>query len=100
MRSNESSTRLGQFLEGHPDVEVAELQSVMDRIQSAIRYVVPRSHQPYVGNALLNLAVSRMVSETGAQATATMLIRLVDSVVEHGEPPPAEAAIDLTAKHS
>jgi len=29
-----------------------------------------------------------------------MLIRLVDSVVEHGEPPPAEAAIDLTAKHS
>lgn len=94
MRSNEL------IVESHPDAEVAELQGVMDRIQAAIRYAVPRSHQPYVGNALLNLAVSRIVSETGAQAAATLLIRLVDSVLEHGEPPSADAAIDLTAKHS
>jgi hypothetical protein len=57
------------------------------------------THQPYVGNALLNLAVSRMVREVGGQRAVTMLVRLADSAVERA-PPLAEDAIDLTAVHS
>jgi hypothetical protein len=101
VRSDDSSACLTRFVvDSHQDIEVAELQGVMERIQSAVRYVVPRSHQAYVGNALLNLAVSRMLRETDAQRTATMLIRLVDSVLERGEPPSPQAPIDLTATNS
>lgn len=101
MRSNNSSACLTRLVvDGDQDIQVAELQSVMNRIQSAVRHVVPRSHEAYVGNALLNLAVSHMVSETGAQRTATILIRLVDLVLERDEPPSPDAPIDLTATHS
>lgn len=101
MPSHESSACLTRVVvDGDQDIQVAELQSVMDRIQGAMRYVVPRSHQAYIGNALLNLAVSRMVGETGAQRTATMLIRLADTVLERDEPPSPQAPVDLTATHS
>ena len=38
-------------------VEIAQLQSVMQRIQSALRDVPPAQRE-YIANALLNLAVS------------------------------------------
>lgn len=99
--SNDPPTCLTRVVvDGDQDGEVAELQSVMERIESALRYVVPRSHQAYIGNALLNLAVSRMVREAGVQRTATMLIRLVDTVLEGSEPPSPQAPVDLTATHS
>jgi len=40
-------------------IEVAQLQSVMQRIQSTLRDV-PQAQREYIANALLNLAVSRM----------------------------------------
>ena len=43
-------------------VEVAQLQSVMHRIQSSLRDV-PMAQREYIANALLNLAVSRMLKE-------------------------------------
>ncbi len=48
-------------------VEVAQLQSVMHRIQSSLRDV-PMAQREYIANALLNLAVSRMVKEEGSSA--------------------------------
>lgn len=45
-------------------VEVAQLQSVMQRIQSALRDM-PIAQREYIANALLNLAVSRMVRDGG-----------------------------------
>jgi hypothetical protein len=101
MRSNAVSSCIARVVvDGHPAAELAEVQFVMQRIQSAMRDLVPSAQQSYIGNALLNLAVGHLLRETGAQRTATILIRLVDAVVENDEPPPPEAAIDLTATHS
>lgn len=101
MRSNTASGCLARVVvDGHLAAELAEVQFVMQRIQSALRGLVPPAQQTYIGNALLTLAAGHLLRETGAQRTATILIRLVDSVVENDEPPPPEAAIDLTATHS
>lgn len=40
-------------------LEVAELQSVMSRIQCLL-HDVPQAQREYIANALLNLAVTRM----------------------------------------
>jgi len=101
VQSNNSRACLMRVLvDGHPDVELAGVHDVMQRIQRAVRQVVPADHQAYVGNALLNLAVSRLVHEAGVRGTATLLARIVDSIHDRGAPPPPEAAIDLTATHS
>lgn len=76
-------------------VEVAQLQSVMHRIQGSLRDV-PMAQREYIANALLNLAVTRMVKEDGKTLTASVLMRLGD-VVAHcdGSPPAPERAVDL-----
>ena len=86
-------------VDGHEDLELAELQSVMHQIQIALSHI-PSAQRTYIGNALLNLAVCRMLRDTNPARTATVLARLVDSVLERSAPPPPEAAIDLTAIHS
>jgi hypothetical protein len=48
---------------------IAELQSVMQRIQRSLRSI-PIEQREYVANALLDLAVSRIVREEGAGARA------------------------------
>lgn len=75
-------------------VEVAQLQSVMQRIQCTLRDVPPAQRE-YIANALLNLAVSRMLKEEGESQTASILLRLGD-VVASGSQPPPERAVDLT----
>lgn len=74
-------TRL--VIDGQHDLEVVELARVMEHIQGAVQAVVPPGHRCFVSNALLNLAVNRMLSEMGTQRAATLLIRLVDAVLEH-----------------
>ena len=76
-------------------VEVAQLQSVMHRIQSSLRDV-PQAQREYIANALLNLAVSRMVKEEGRSLTASILLRLGDVVASSDAPPAPERAVDLT----
>lgn len=78
-------------------IEVAQLQSVMQRIQSML-HDVPQAQREYIANALLNLAVSRMVKEEGMTQTASILMRLGD-VVASGEHPPPQRAVDLTRLH-
>ncbi|MDY6944625.1 MAG: hypothetical protein SXG53_02810 [Pseudomonadota bacterium] len=79
-------------------VEVAQLQSVMHRIQGSLRDV-PMAQREYIANALLNLAVTRMVKEDGNSLTASILIRLGDVVANspnNGAPPTPERAVDLS----
>jgi hypothetical protein len=77
---------------------VAELQSVMQRIQNSLRSI-PIEQREYVANALLNLAVSRMVREEGAARTSSMLMRLGDVVSGTERAPPAIRAIDLSRQN-
>lgn len=76
-------------------VEVAQLQLVMQRIQCTL-HDIPPSQREYIANALLNLAVSRMLRETGHSQTASILQRLGDVVGNGGEQPPPHRAVDLT----
>jgi hypothetical protein len=78
-------------------VEVAQLQSVMHRIQSSLCNV-PMAQREYIANALLNLAVSRMLKEEGSALTASILLRLGDVVANspssNSGPPAPERAVD------
>ena len=75
-------------------VEVAQLQLVMQRIQCML-HDVPAAQREYIANALLNLAVARMVKQEGTMQTASILARLGD-VVASGNQPPPQRAVDLT----
>lgn len=82
MRSPQTSACITRVvMDGDCDIELAELQSVTQRIQQSLQHI-PASQRVYIANALLNLAISRMVSESGAQRTSTVLIRLIDVVLE------------------
>lgn len=81
------------------ELEVAQLQSVMHRIQNALSHV-PVTQREYIANALLNLAVARMLKEDGASHTAGILARLGSVVSEGREAPQPEQAIDLTRLNS
>ncbi len=76
-------------------VEVAQLQSVMQRIQCML-HDVPAAQREYIANALLNLAVARMLKQEGNMQTASILARLGDVVASGGGQPPPERAVDLT----
>ena len=80
-------------------LEVAQLQSVMHRIQGSLRNV-PQAQREYIANALLNLAVSRMVKEEGRTLTASILLRLGDVVANSDATPAPETAVDLTRINS
>jgi hypothetical protein len=81
------------------NLQLAQLQVVMERIQAALRDV-PSAERIYLGNALLNLAVNRILCEEGSQRTASILMRLSDEVNTGAPPPQAEHAISLTDCHS
>jgi len=65
MRSNASSSCITRVVvDGQQEVELAELQLVMQRIQGVLRHLVPPAQRTYLGNALLNLALHHMLRET------------------------------------
>jgi hypothetical protein len=95
MRANTTSRCLTRVvIDDDCGIEVAQLQSVMQRIQSTL-IAVPQAQREYIANALLNRAVSRMLKEEGNTQTASILMRLCDAVAK-GEHPPPQRAIDLT----
>jgi hypothetical protein len=53
------------------------------------------AQREYIANALLNLAVARMVKEEGKAQTASILRRLGDVVSNSDRPPALERAVDL-----
>jgi hypothetical protein len=92
MSSNRCLTRVIVDDDG---VEVAHLQTVMQRIQYALQDI-PAAQREYVANALLNIAVTRMVREEGKERTLSILLRLGDVVASNDPSPPAARAVDLT----
>lgn len=82
---------------GH-DLQLAQLQAVMQRIQSAL-LTVPIAERTYLGNALLNLAVNRILCDEGVPRTASILMRMSDAVQANPVPPDASRAVDLSVLH-
>ncbi|MGC3981994.1 MAG: hypothetical protein QM808_12095 [Steroidobacteraceae bacterium] len=80
------------------DLQLAQLQAVMQRIQLALRDV-PLAQRAYLGNALLNLAINRILSEEGSQRTASILLRLSDVLHTHSSPPGPAQVINLMELH-
>ena len=96
MSSISSSRCLTRIVAGDDmSLEVAQIQTVMTRIQTALRGI-PDAQRDYVANALLNLAVARLVKEEGGTRTASLLIRLGDVIATQSDAPPAQRAIDLS----
>jgi hypothetical protein len=81
------------------DVQVTRIQNVMQRIEHAL-VNIPPTHRHYVANALLNMAVSKMMAQDGSAETSAILMRLGDYVSSGRSPPSPEHAMDLSAVHS
>ena len=96
---SQSARCLTRVMVDDTGVEVAQLQAVMHRIQQSLRSI-PAAQRDYVANALLNLAVSRMVNEEGGARTASILLRLGDVVGGTDPVPPVHRAIDLVRRDS
>jgi hypothetical protein len=97
MHAAHSARCLTRVMIDDDGVEIAHLQSVMQRIQHSLRGI-PFEQREYIANALLNLAVSRMVREEGGARTLSILQRMGD-VVDGSDPtPPAIRAVDLTRR--
>lgn len=96
---SQSARCLTRVMVDDEGVEVAQLQAVMHRIQQSLRSI-PDEQREYVANALLNLAVSRMVKEEGSARTMSILLRLGDVVGGTDPVPPAHRAVDLIRRDS
>lgn len=96
MRPASTSICLTRIVGSTHEIEIAELRRVMAHIRRAVDLVIPLEHQAQVSNALLYLALEHMVQKSGAQETATTLIRLVDRVLEQDAFRPG-LPLDLTS---
>ena len=77
-----------------PPPDIADLQQVMRLIHDRLERVlaaVPVRQKPRIANALLNLAVERMLAEHGAASTATILHRLAELIAGGTRPEGSEA---------
>lgn len=95
MRSSGSNCLTRVVVDDGFDIEIGQLQSVMQRIQQSLSDIPP-SQREYIANALLNVAVTRMLKEEGAMQTATILARLGDVVSSGNDAPHPERAVDLS----
>lgn len=75
--------------------DVTRLASTM-RVVQRLLVRLDAEHAPVLGNALLNLAVGRMIEADGVARTARVLARLADAIVTSPAPLP-ERAIDLSS---
>jgi len=94
MRSPGSNCLTRVVMDDGFDLEIGQLQAVMQRIQNSLRDI-PGSQREYIANALLNVAVVRLLKEAGPLQTASILVRLGDFVSTGNEAPLPEHAIDL-----
>jgi hypothetical protein len=95
MRSSGSNCLTRVVVDDGFDLEVGQLQSVMQRIQHSLRDI-PASQREYIANALLNVAVTRMLKEEGAVLTASILVRLGDVVATGNDAPHPDRPVDLS----
>lgn len=100
MKFSTSSSRLTRVcIDADVCAEVAQVHEVMRHIQCALAEV-SNPQKVYIGNALLNLAVDRLLRETGNARAATILHRLSDVVATQSSTPPARSAVDLSGTHA
>jgi hypothetical protein len=78
--------------------EVRRLRSTLAATEDQLGELAP-CHRELLPNALLILAVQRMIEREGALNTASILCRLADSV-RAGPAPPPERAVDLSSLQS
>lgn len=82
------------------DVEIQRLQSTVVAAEDRLRELhTEHAHAATLPNALLILAVQKMVARDGAKLAATVLRRLADTVIA-GPAPPPERAVDLSSLNS
>lgn len=74
---------------GNADTELADMRAVMACVRELL-WLIPVEQRRLLGDALLNLAVSIKVRESGTDSTAAILVRLIDAVVESDQPPAAD----------
>jgi hypothetical protein len=99
MYLNNAPTCLTRVIGDECDVQVTRMQEVMGKITGAL-HSVPEPHRQYIANALLNLAVARMMREEGSERTSGILARLGEYVGTGQAAPPPERAVDLTNLNS
>ena len=99
MHTAHSARCLTRVVVDDSGVEIAQLQQVMHRIQESL-YEIPHDQRGYVANALLNLAVARMVKEEGQARTMSILLRLGDVVGSADPMPSSRRAVDLSGHDS
>lgn len=82
------------------ELEVRRLRCTVVAAEDRLRELHGQdAHAANLPNALLILAVQRMVERDGAAIAATVLRRLADTVVA-GPAPPPERAVDLSSLNS
>lgn len=95
MRDADSQCRITRVVDGDDhELQLAELQAVMQRIRAALQDI-PVGQRTYVGNALLNLAVSRILGEGSSHCTATLLKHLSDALHAYPTLPGSSLGIDF-----
>ena len=80
------------------DYDVWAVEVAMETLERRIKPIVsdaPLSAQTRFNNALLNLAVNRIVAVEGGKFTAGILWRLADAIADGKKPEPGKA-VDLT----
>jgi len=70
------------------------LHDAMTSIDAAVRRLNSEA-QPYAGNALLNLALGRLIDAHGQERTAGLMARVLDSLTTCDLPDGAERAMDV-----
>jgi len=69
------------------------LHDAMASIDAAVRRLATEA-QPYAGNALLNLALGRLIDAHGQQRTAGLMARVLDTLTTQEMPNRPERAMD------
>ena len=80
------------------DYDVWAVEVAMETLERRIKPIVsdaPLSAQTRFNNALLDLAVNRIVALEGSKFTAGILWRLADAIADGKKPEPGKA-VDLT----
>jgi len=69
------------------------LQQTIRKIDATVMRL-DSAHEPYIGNALLNLALGHLIETHGQKTTAGMLARVVDTLAVEQMAGRAEGALD------
>ncbi len=73
---------------------IEELQLVMDEFEQSLAHLGSLSGE-HAGNAMLNLALGRLLEQHGRERTAALLARVVEELWSNTLPETPERALDV-----